>query len=217
MSRSARDVFINYSRIDLGNELQEMEWVHYYGVYKDLFEIFDNPSMTRGDSPLSLILHPTERSSYHHIKDAFNVFLQDHMDYTYPEAVKLEVINVLCSKFREELGSGLSPKFLPDVRGLAMLLWGEPFVDLRHGFHYDMKKITDEEPVNYGSYYMDTIMTLDEDMHHDVDRIAPPPWQYLFGYNPVLNHIVYGALGLFIVALASTLKTAPTLRNRQIG
>ena len=197
MSRSARDVFINYSRIDLGNELQEMEWVHYYGVYKDLFEIFDNPSMTRGDSPLSLILHPTERSSYHHIKDAFNVFLQDHMDYTYPEAVKLEVINVLCSKFREELGSGLSPKFLPDVRGLAMLLWGEPFVDLRHGFHYDMKNITDEEPVNYGSYYMDTIMTLDEDMHHDVDRIAPPPWQYLFGYNPVLNHIVYALAALF--------------------
>ena len=194
MSRSARDVFINYSRIDLGNELQEMEWVTITvctGPLRDIRQPVDDEELA-----MSLILRPTERSSVS-IWTRMCSYRIAMPDSYLPETVKLKIINVLCSKFREELGSGLNPKFLPDVRGLAMLLWGEPFVDLRHGFHYDMKNITDEEPVNYGSYYMDTIMTLDEDMHHDVDRIAPPPWQYLFGYNPVLNHIVYALAALF--------------------
>ena len=223
MSISARDVLTKLCRsvrIDLDNELQEMEWVHYYGVYKDLFEIFGNPSMMRGDSPLPLI--PCDRDN--RMKEPFVVchldgmiikssgpslltaqdsWIQPESDGG-PEAFKLEIINILCSKFREELGSGLSTKFLPDVRGLAMLLLGEPFVDLRHGFHYRADRITDfcrfDFGQNYGQHPHEQEITLNSaDIHVDtiVDDIAPYDWLALFGHNPVLNNMVFALAALF--------------------
>ena len=196
MSRSARGVF-NFSRIDLDNELQEMEWVHYYGVYKDLFEIYGNPSMMRGDSPLPLMCDQR-------MKDPFVVYQVGDMDFNDPEVVKLEIINILCSKFRDlssaELGSGLSTKFLPDVRGLAMLLLGEPFVDLRQGFHYRADTIgdpiTDEDSVNYGHRYEYEGVMKQDALHCHLDEIAPSDWLALFGHNPVLNKMVFALAAL---------------------
>ena len=65
MSRSARGVLI--SRVSIWTTAARDGWVHYYGVYKDLFEIYGNPSMMRGDSPLPLMCDQS-------MKDPFVVY-----------------------------------------------------------------------------------------------------------------------------------------------
>ena len=148
MSEAAREKFAEYD-INLSDE-DGVDWVHLYGVYKDIFEIFDHPKLARGDSPLATLGEAEEGLDLGPVS-AYTWYTGDQYDHD-PLGAKVDMINIIFSISTFKGGfneNGLLIPSFPRVRALAMLLAGEPFVDLRPGFHINPRSIEMTPQMNW--------------------------------------------------------------------
>ena len=117
MSEAARKKFAEYD-LNLNDE-DSVDWVHLYGVYKDIFEIFDNPKLARGDSPLATLREAEEGLDLGPVS-AYTWYTGDQYDHD-PLGAKVDMINIIFSISTFKGGSMKTGSLSRPFREFALL------------------------------------------------------------------------------------------------